>query len=359
MTTGQQPTAQSPQNVRKRVASVEPSSPTDPAFLCDVTSKDYPQAWYHFASTGELRRGPVVKEILGKRFVGFLTESGQPAILSSRCVHMGSDLGQGCVVGETLQCSLHHWQFATDGRCTTIPASDSIPAFASQNSFPAVTRQGNVYFFNGPTPDYPLPFFDGLSTNQLVAAKPFVEFIDCPWYMIGANAVDMQHFSIAHDRQLQSTPSVEHPHPLSHRTECHFKVVGRSIADNITKRFGGVEVRLGVTDWCSSMIFAHSRLKRTETFGMVAVIPISPTRTKAHVTVMARVSDGPIRRKTLDGARAAVRRFLIRDFLRSDIHRLSGTRFSPHTLIDIDKQFLEYFQWLAGVIRRPPPRSDS
>jgi len=107
------------------------------------------------------------------------------------------------------------------------------------------------------------------------------------------------------------------------------------------------------------MIFAHSRLKRTETFGMVAVIPISPTRTKAHVTVMARVSDGPIRRKTLDVTRAAVRRFLIRDFLRSDIHRLSGTRFSPHTLIDIDKQFLEYFQWLAGVIRRPPPRSDS
>ncbi|MCA9137401.1 MAG: hypothetical protein KDB00_11600, partial [Planctomycetales bacterium] len=251
------------------------------------------------------------------------------------------------------ECSLHHWQFDTGGRCTRIPASSSIPPFARQTSYPTTTRQGNVYFFNGPAADYPLPFFDGMSPGELVAAKPFVEFVDCPWYMIGANAVDMQHFSIAHDRKLKTTPEVDYPNPLMHRTDCHLDVLGNSFTDRITKRFGGAEVRLKVSDWCSTMIFAHSRLKRTETFGMVAVIPISSVRTMAHVTVMARVGQGTIRRATLDPIRAAVRRLLIRDFLRSDIHRLRGTRFSPHTLIDIDQQFLEYFRWLAGVIRRP------
>lgn len=353
MSTGQQPTATTTRSVEPTRSDSQITSAPDPSFLANVSADDYPRAWYHFASERELRRGPIVKEILGQRFVGFLTESGQPGVLSSRCVHMGSDLASGCVVGETLQCSLHHWQFATDGRCSKIPASDSIPEFARQTSFPAVRRQGNVYFFNAPVADHELPFFDGMQTDQLVAAKPFVEFVDCPWYMIGANAVDLQHFAIAHDRELQSRPTVDHPSALAHRTQCHFKVVGNSIADKLTKNFGGAEVRLGVTNWCSSLIFAHSRLRRTETFGMVAVIPITPTRTMAHVTVMARASDSPLLRRALDPIRAAIRRLLIRDFLRSDVHRLSGTRFSPHTLIEIDDQFLEYFQWLASVIRRP------
>lgn len=343
----------SPGQVRARVPALERKMSSDPSFLSNVTPNDYPRAWYHFSTVNELHRGPVVKEILGKRLVGFLTDDGQPGVLDNRCIHMGSDLGAGCVVGDSIQCSLHHWQFATDGRCTKVPASATIPSFARQTSYPSTTRQGNVYFFNGPVADHPLPFFDGLLPSDLVAAKPFVEFVDCPWYMIGANAVDMQHFAIAHDRQLRADPIVDYPHPLLHRTECHLDVVGDSITDTITKRFGGAEVRLNVADWCSTMVFAHSRLKRTETFGMVAVTPISPIRTMAHITVMARSSEGAIKHRMLDPLRAAIRRLLIRDFLRSDIHRLKGTRFSPHTLVDIDQQFLEYFHWLAGVIRRP------
>lgn len=352
MSMGQQPTAEPSTTVGDHPNAEPGITSTNDNSLTEIAANDYPQAWYHFASVGEFRRGPVVKEILGKRLVGFLTETGQPGVLADRCIHMGSDLGGACIIGESLQCSLHHWQFGTDGRCTKIPASESIPGFARQRSFPAVRRQGNVYFFNGDSADYPLPFFDGLTTDEVVAAKPFVEYVDCPWYMIGANAVDTQHFAIAHDRQLQGIPQVDLPGPLTHRTECHFKVVGTSIADSITKGFGGREVRLTITDWCGTMLFAHSRLKRTETFGMVAVIPLSPIRTMAHVTVMARASGGTIRRAWLDPIRAAVRRFLIRDFLRSDVHRLRGTRFSPHTLINIDRQFAEYFHWLSSVIGR-------
>ena len=325
--------------------------------LQDFPTNQYPPAWYHFATLKELARGPVKKALLGKSLIGFLTESGEPGVVSNHCPHMGSDLAGGTVVGESLQCSLHHWRFGTNGRCTHIPASDEIPDFAHLASYPLAVRQGNVYFFSGGSPDYPLPFFPGLEPDQLVAAKPFVETVECPWYMIGANAIDTQHFAIAHDRRLQCIPQVDNPTPLAHRTICHFEVIGNSLGDRVTKRFGGAHVRLEITDWCGTLVLAHSTLAKTESFGLVAIIPLSPTRTQAHVTVMARAGKEPVRR-LVDPLRAAIRRYLIRDFLRSDVHRMAGTRFSPHTLIDIDQPFADYFHWLGGIISRPTRGSE-
>ena len=166
----------------------------------------YPHAWYLIGTVSELQRGPVVRELIGKRLVCFLTESGRAGVLSSDCVHMGADLGNGKVVGEALQCPLHNWCFESDGRCSSIPVSRKIPPFAKQNSYPTAIRNGHVYFFNGREPEYALPFFEDFEESDLTAAKPFIEHLSCPWYMVGANAVDVQHFSIAHSRRMQKPP---------------------------------------------------------------------------------------------------------------------------------------------------------
>ena len=309
----------------------------------------YPESWYLIGSEAELRRGPIKVEILGKELVAFLTESDQAVVLENRCVHMGSQLSNGCVVGEAIQCSLHHWEFGSDGDCRHIPTADEIPAFARQKSYPAEVRHGQVYFFNGAVAHFPLPFFDDLQAEDLVAARPFVEYVDCPWYLVGANAVDVQHFAIAHDRRMMALPVVDHPTLFTHRSICKFHVEGHALADRMTRTFGGDTVALKVTDWASTMVFAHSTLERAETFGMVCMVPISHQRTKVHVTIMARRSQGVMRRLLLDPLRARVRRRLIRRFLRSDVSRLSGAVYSPHTLIEIDQQFGEYFDWLRGL----------
>ncbi len=317
-----------------------------PAVASDIR---FPAGWYYFGSVPELQRGPVARDIVGQRLVGFLTETGEAGVLSRQCVHMGADLVSGCVVGESLQCSLHNWRFRPDGSCVDIPATDSIPLFARQVGYPTAVRNQCVYFFNGQVAAYPLPFFDGFAPDDLVAAKPFVEYLDCPWYMVGANAVDVQHFVVAHDRQMTQRPQVDYPQPHIHRTVCHFDIVGRSLSDRLTKRFGGSHVKLEITDWGSSMIFARSTLARTETFGMLSIVPLPDNRCMGHVTVMARQGSGVIARGLLDPLRAGIRRLLIRTFLRSDVGRLAGTRYSPHTLIDIDDQFADYFRWLKGL----------
>lgn len=311
---------------------------------------DYPCGWYLFSSEHELLRGPVAKKLLNKDLVGFLSEHGTPGVIAARCVHMGADLGGGRVVEGAVECPLHNWRFGTDGKCNHIPASAEVPKFARQMSYPTTLRHGNLYFFNGPRALYPLPFFKDILPEELTISPSFEEVVECPWYMVGANAVDVQHFAIAHDRRMLVPPEVTHPSPNVHKTVCRFQIEGDSFADRITRLFGGPEARLEVTDWSSTMIFAHSKLKKAETFGMLSMTPLSKERTKVHVTVMARRGSSALKRLA-DPVRARVRRHLIRRFLRSDIGRLAQTNYSPNTLIEIDRQFAKYFDWLATVPR--------
>jgi len=123
-----------------------------------------------------------------------------------------------------------------------IPATADIPDFARQRAFPAVERHGTVYFFNAQQPAYPLPFFPGCDPDELAMAPAFTLTLDCPWYMIGANGIDVQHFLTTHDRELAAGPIVDHPQPHVHHSVCRFRVAGGGWRDRLTRLVAGPEV---------------------------------------------------------------------------------------------------------------------
>ncbi len=325
------------------------------SFGVEVPSREdiatYPKAWYLFGTTRELARGPVTREIIGQPLVGFMTESGKAGVLHSRCSHFGSDLGNGCVSGESIQCPFHGWEYGTDGQCTRIPAAQEIPGFARQQAFPTHVMYGNMYFFNADTPLFPFPFFEGIDPGELVAAPPFEFVVDAPWYMIGSNGVDRQHFQCGHDRKILSGPEVEHPNRFVHRMTASFEVIGSSLTDRLMRRFAGDRVTLHVDDWCSTFILTRSTLSKTESFGVLSTVPIGPRQTLVHVTCCGWKSKTGIARVLWDPLSARLRRLFIREFLRPDVKLLAQTDYSPHSLLEIDQQYVEYMQWLAALPR--------
>src|SRR5438046_2897031 len=85
-----------------------------------------PIGWYYACRARDLRSAPVALELGDIKYVAFRGASGSPTVLDARCSHMGADLGMGCVVNGVIHCPLHDWQYAGDGACVRIPASDQI-----------------------------------------------------------------------------------------------------------------------------------------------------------------------------------------------------------------------------------------
>lgn len=308
----------------------------------------YPPAWYLFGLSREIKKRPVSKDLLGRRLVAFRTDRGQLAILDARCSHLRADLGNGCVVGETVQCPFHHWRYAADGGCVHLPAMTEIPASARQRSYPTLERHGLLFFFNGCQPLYPLPFFDAVDPNEFIAAQPFGLELQCPWWLVGANACDLQHFLGAHDRRLAGPPTVERPSPYARHARALFAVVGTSWRDRVTRWFGGGEVEMAITDWCGVLMFVTASFRRTRTHGMLTSIPLGRDRVLVRGVVFVKRGGNPVGRSLLDPLHLRLRRYFVKEFLRPDAELATrGLRYNPGSLLPCDVEMARYFSWLA------------
>ena len=313
-----------------------------------------PASWFHLCSSNELSRGPISVELCDHAYVGYRTQSGRAIVLSGRCSHLGAPLGKGTISGERLVCPLHGWEYGPGGACERIPASETIPDFAHQCSYPTEERGGHVFFFNRQQARFPLPFFNGLTPDELLPATPFELIAEVPWYFVGANGFDLQHFRMAHDRTLREQPEVSSPSPFARRVVAKFVVSGNSCQDRLTRLIAGPSMTMDVTVWGGTLILVRAEFQRTTSFGIFNVLPIDSRRTRGRVIVWVKRSQNMIGRSLFDPLNVAIRRLFIQTFLRSDLPRVAGLRYQPGNLIAADAVLSDYFAWLEKVSASSP-----
>jgi phenylpropionate dioxygenase-like ring-hydroxylating dioxygenase large terminal subunit len=311
----------------------------------------FPVGWFHACPAATLRKGPFSATIGGKRVAVFRTASGNLGALDARCCHMGADLGNGKVRGECLACPFHGWEFSADGACERIPAApnDPVPAFARQTAYPVTERNGHVFVCNRRVAPFPLPFFDVPDPENLVAAKPFDLICEAPWHVMCANGFDLQHFSIAHERELTAPATITQVSPDARRMEGSFRITGTSLRDRIIAAANGSAERLRVTSWAGATVLAEAHFARTSTYAHVSFNPIGPERTLLRSIVFIRKSSLGL---SVTRLQAAIKRMFIVPFLREELPALAGVRVNRATLIDADKPLRDYLEWLSATSNR-------
>ena len=156
------------------------------------------QSWYPLCFGSEVGHGAVIgREFLDGRVIVFRGENGVAQVTSAYCPHLGADLAVGRVVGNSIQCAFHRWEYDQRGICQKTGVGDPAPRAARLFAFPTCERYGIVWAFNGTEALWPLPDL-AFPESQLTLHNYASEEYACDGWVFACNTPDMQHIKVVH-----------------------------------------------------------------------------------------------------------------------------------------------------------------
>lgn len=157
------------------------------------------QGWLPVCKSIKIPRGKAASFLLTRqRIVVYRGMNGIPFALDAFCPHMGADLGNGRVVGDTLQCYFHHWKFSSKGslvgtKCKNAPESVGI------RSWPVEEKYGFIWVFPAKNAPYPVPSPFGLEGRDTISCYLGKVKLFAHHHVMIVGGIDLQHFSTVHN----------------------------------------------------------------------------------------------------------------------------------------------------------------
>jgi nitrite reductase/ring-hydroxylating ferredoxin subunit len=293
--------------------------------------------WFLASSSRELAsRGVLGFDLPGQALVLFRGEDGVPRAVPAYCPHMGTHLQQGTVQGNALRCPLHHKRFVAGSAAQAAADPLCLPALPIREAYGGVWVRAGATDQSGAQP--PFPAFAGVGAEQLFVKHGRPVLVRCPWQAVAANAFDLNHFQMVHERALVGAPSI-----TDHQSHLVFryisKVTGRSLPDLMMRALSGN--RIDVTICCyGSVLTVRTRTRYRETFLWLNFIPVAEGTLVKPVYAVQRG-----RLPLLSWLRVQLAGWLFHAFLRKDIVILERMRFAPNVAVAEDPCLSAYLRF--------------
>jgi phenylpropionate dioxygenase-like ring-hydroxylating dioxygenase large terminal subunit len=305
------------------------------------------QSWYVAARSEEVRRGRALsRDLFGRRVALFRGEDGRVRALDARCAHLGADLGQGTVAGDTLRCPFHHWAYDGTGRCVAVPSQREVPAFARTFAYPVEERHGAVFLFNGPRPGFPLPTFEGWREEELRVIRLPPRRLRCHPHLAVANGLDVEHYRTVHRLDFVTPPVIEEPDEHRVRIRLALRLRAEGAVSRALRLLAGESFSATFTTWGASMATIEGDA------GGVPLLVLFTHRLDGDGGSASQTFLFQPRRRGL--AAMMVVQVLMAYVLSGDRHVLERIQFHP-CLVAADAPLAAFIRLVNGLPDRNPP----
>lgn len=174
--------------------------------------------WYAAAWDTELGRTLLPRTIGERPLVLYRTTSGEAVALADACWHRLVPLSMGELHGDDVVCGYHGLAYGPNGRCTRMPAQETLNPSAAVASYPVVERHRFVWVWLGDPaaadPDL-VPDLHWNDDPQWAGDGESI-VLDCDYRLVLDNLMDLTHEqflhadSLASDELSESEPEVAH-----------------------------------------------------------------------------------------------------------------------------------------------------
>jgi len=304
-----------------------------------------PNGWFSVAFARELVAGDVKRiRYFDEELVLFRTRSGRPVVLDAYCAHLGAHLAEGGrVMGETLRCPFHAWQYDADGVCTHIPYCKRIPPRARVRSWEVVERNGMIFVWRhaeGKPPDWEVPALPEFDDPSWTEPRTFELEVAVHMQDMAENNCDPVHFRYVHG--MVDVPPSEVEYAENGRV-----MLMKNRYDQETP-LGNFPVELDREAWGLGLVSVRTR--GIPGAGLLLYSSTSPvdagrTRSRWLFTVTKNLAD-VAGEEFIDGMTSGVMQDL--RIWENKIHRVDPV------LCDSDRYLAEFRQWAKQFYSAPP-----
>lgn len=217
----------------------------------------YPESWYPLCLLSEIKKGKSkAVRLFGTEWLLFRTQSGELGLIYRYCPHMGTDLANGKVKENCIECPLHQWRLNADGSRGGDSSSGGKKPQILTRHLKVIERYAIVFVFWGTSPTFELPSFSDISNP--ISSKPAILNLKNNYLAVILNAFDTQHLTVVHNRIIDGPVqhTQQNPFHLGIRFKVHIRV--RNWRDKVIRKLGMGTSDLQYDCWGGNTILVRS-----------------------------------------------------------------------------------------------------
>ena len=158
--------------------------------------------WYVLLRSKDVKPGKIVPVLrMGERMIFWRDRQGKVTCQVDHCPHRGVALSIGCLMGDTIQCPFHGFEYDSDGKCTLVPANGraaETPKALHVDTYPTREAHGYIYVWWGDAPceGTEIPWFEDLDDS--FATSDYTDYWDAHYSRVIENQLDVFHLPFVH-----------------------------------------------------------------------------------------------------------------------------------------------------------------
>jgi vanillate O-demethylase monooxygenase subunit len=176
-------------------------------------------AWYAAAWGHEIEHALAPRTLCGKDVVLYRRSDGAVAALEDACWHRLLPLSLGRLDGDQVVCGYHGLVFDAGGRCTHMPAQETINPSACVRAYPVVERHRLVWLWMGdPALADPakIPDFHWNDGTDWVGEGGTFYSLQCDYRLVTDNLMDLTHETYVHAGSIGDDAITRTPFEVTH-----------------------------------------------------------------------------------------------------------------------------------------------
>ncbi len=160
--------------------------------------------WYVAGWADQFGHELRTRTILEEPIVFFRTKQGEVTALADRCPHRLVPLSRGTLIGNSLQCGYHGLVVGSDGHCTRVPTSGTVPDWGHVKRYPVAELDGYIWVWMGAPEraDTNLITRFPCNTDPKRAMSRGETRIEAHYQLIVDNLLDLSHAQYLHADSL-------------------------------------------------------------------------------------------------------------------------------------------------------------